>query len=364
MNRLKNKIEKVLNKSKNNKVLVFSDTETTGLFSEDRVLQAAYSVFILDDDKNLTKITYREENILPPVSIKPQAAEIHGIWYNDLKDAPSWEFSKSKPELEYLNEIGAYFIAHNALFDFNMLKKEGLEWNKKNVIDTLRISKHLYGNNADVEKYSLQYLRYLFDFDRNGLMDELKTFNRKKIVAHTALSDIIVLIFFFKKILKEMNFEDIVNLSFKPVLIDEIRFGNVFERGTKISDAIFQKYEQYGKDKIGYDYLSWAFNNMDLNFDIKYSIAYFITKGVIENKIGINQNIQKIINFAKIFIKDFDNDLYNLSSNEIESYRKNMIAKLEKRLEKEKEIQKTSEEKSKIEQKLLELDFLKNYLFS
>jgi len=355
-----NKIKKATKEGKF--VLVELDTETTGILEEDRILQVAYAVFIFDPKtKNFELVRYLEENITPPLAIKPEAAAVHGIWYNDLEGAPEWKDSKSKKELEFLNEQGAYLIAHNSDFDVGMLKKEGLHWDEYKIIDSLRLARHEYGDNEKVERYALQYLRYLFDFDRNGLMDLLPQFKVKKLVAHTALSDIIVLHYFFRKLLQNNDFNDLRAKALQPVLIDEVRFGRVFKSGTKISTALNMTYEQYGKIKKGYEYLSWAFNNMDsLNFDTKYSIAYYYTQAIINKKVPMDI---KIWNFAKIFIPELITEKYfnGMSKEEIKNFRKQTILKIEKSLKDKYNTTDSEEEKENIVRKLREIDFVKRY---
>jgi exodeoxyribonuclease X len=361
-------VKKLETKSKEGfKIIVELDTETTGLEENDRILQVAYGVFLFDPKtKNFEKVLYREENITPPVDIKPEAAAVHGIWYTDLKNAPNFEDSKSNKELRILKDMGAYFVAHNAFFDANMLKKEDIDWDRAKIIDTLRLVKHKYKNNEKVLKYSLQYLRYLFDYDRNGLSKIMRDFNVRKIQAHTALSDIVVLHYLVKELFTKYSFDEILNMAHSPVLMDEITFGRVFPKGTKISEAVLSTYEQYGRKKQGYDYLNWALKNMELDFDKKYSIAYFITKEFLNGRIKEERTIHDSLWFAKIFIPDFDQYLYKgMTEEKIKAYRINLLYRLEEKLNNDLKEAKEANDQEKVNSilnKFNDLEFAKYYL--
>ena len=270
--------------------IVFHDTETTGIDAEDRILQSAHAVFDFDPGTNTMELqSFREEIIKPPVPCKPEAAAVHGIWKTDYENAPSWEESASKKELEALSQEGAVYVAHNAMFDLVMLEKEGIVWGFDNVIDTLLVAQHLFREEDAVERSSLQYLRYFFDFDSSEDFQKfVRQFGIERLQAHTALSDIVVLAYLFQKFVQEHGYETVKNLAHTPFLQDKVFFGNVFERGSSLEEAISGNYEQYGRIKRGVDYFKWAFDNME-NLDLfsKISIANAAMMAVLNKKIAL-----------------------------------------------------------------------------
>lgn len=275
--------------------IVFHDTETTGIEAEDRILQSAYAVFEMDLIGNITLKKFKEEIIKPPIPCKPEAAAVHGIWKTDYENAPTWEESESKKDLEELKNGGCIYVAHNAFFDLVMLEKEGLVWPMDKVIDTLNVAKHFFKDREEISKSSLQYLRYAFDFDSSP---EFKAFTLQfgidKLQAHTALSDIIVLAYLFKIFLQDKSYQDVYELSKKPFLTDKVFFGQVFDREKPLKEAVSETYEQYGKVKRGIDYFNWAFYNMEhLDFFAKLSISNAVMEAIKEKSISINDQAAK-----------------------------------------------------------------------
>ena len=273
--------------------ILFHDTETTGVGIEDRILQSAYSLYELKGDK-ISFIRYMEEDIMPPVPIKPAAAATHGLWYDDLKDAPIFENSKTKVDLlSFIEDKDCFYCAHNSKFDIGMLEKEGIIFPDERIIDTLKIARHVNIDNADIESNSLQYLRYFFDFDRQP---EFRTFlndyNIEKLVPHTALSDIAVLAYYFKKLLDNgqiSGIEDGLMYTLTPVPEKNIKFGAVFDHGTPFSVVATSTYEQYGKKKAGLSYLAWAINGMDtMSADVKIGMSEAILREVQAGNISYN----------------------------------------------------------------------------
>lgn len=305
------KLEKLITKAnkENLAIIVFNDTETTGVSILDRILQSAHSVYLLNPETGDLKFsTYIEEYITPPVKINPFAATVHGIWYPDLEGAPKWEDSSSHKELTLLKEAGAYYCAHNSPFDTDMLSRENLSWPQDKVIDTLRIARHIYKADEEIESKGLQWLRYFFDFDaKDDFADLLKSYKIKRLQAHTALSDIVVLIYFFKFLFTEKkvnSLNEMLELTRTPVLEDKVTFGNVFEKGGSLKEALADSYTQYNKVKQGVEYFNWAMKNMEtLSIDQKYAISFFTLENVKEGKLQItNKNISPMILTAAAFI--------------------------------------------------------------
>ena len=100
-------------------------------------------------------------------------------------------------------------VAHNAAFDVDMLKKEGIEL--KNGICTLKLTRY-FDKKGVIPKYGLQYLRYYLKLNVDA-------------VPHTALGDILVLEALFDRIYAKavIEFGDdavskMIEVSKNPVL--------------------------------------------------------------------------------------------------------------------------------------------------
>lgn len=296
--------------------IIFHDTETTGVDLEDRILQSAYSIYELKDGK-LNFIEYMEENILPPVAINPAAAAIHGIWYPDLKDAPTFEDSKTKKDFEKFIKKGYYYCAHNSPFDLGMMAKEGIEFEPDLVIDTLKIARHINIDNEDIKSNGLQYLRYYYNFDmEDNFIDFLKDYKIKKLIPHTALSDIAVLAYYFKMLVESNminGFEDGVKYTLTPVPEKNIKFGNVYEKGTAFYDVATTTYEQYGKTKRGISYLNWAIGNMDtLSADVKIGLSKAVVQAIRDDKLSLgDRDVTPMLSIAATFDKESRDYLFS-----------------------------------------------------
>jgi DNA polymerase III epsilon subunit-like protein len=303
-------VKAAIKASKGKNLIVFLDTETTGVNLLDRILQNAYSVFT-EKDGVLTFCYYIEEYINPERPISPFAAAVHGIWTKDLVGAKIWADSQSKKELEALRDAGAIFCAHNSPFDLGMLKKEGIEWDPTKVIDTLRVARHIFADNKEIESKGMQWLRYFFDFDANeDFQDLIAQFGIERLQAHTALSDIVVLIYLYKNILQqfpELSLKDMLMLSVTPVLDDKVSFGNVFPKGSSLYEAVIGSYVQYDKPKTGISYFNWAMKNMEtLSMDQKYCISYYTMQAIEDGKLSIfSADVKPMIIFAAAFIPHF-----------------------------------------------------------
>lgn len=356
------KIQDIFKNAAGKKVIVFLDTETTGVKMEDRIIQNAHAVFILNGSK-LEFQHYVEEYVEAPLPISPGAAAVHGIWEQDLVGAKVWDKTQSAKELKALRDGGAIFCAHNSPFDLGMLEKEGISWNPLLVIDTLRVARHIYKDDTRIESKGMQWLRYFFNFDRNEDFNQLvESFGVKRLQAHTALSDIVVLIYLFQDMFRQfpdLTIDSMLQLSITPIIEDKITFGNAFERGSKLSDAITGTYLQYGKPKSGISYFNWAILNMDLSMDQKYCISYFAMQGCIDKKLSLlSQDIKPMIFFAATFIPEFWPFLNENGFNVTE-----LSEKVMKSINEKIELQLSDESTSAAGDKLkTELLFMNNYL--
>lgn len=191
------------------KNLVFLDTETTGLGKEDRLCQVAYK-FQGEEKESLFK---------PPVPISVESMSVAHVTNKMVADKEPFIGSEMFQELKNIFEKDNILVAHNAGFDAEMLKKEGLVINK--IIDTFKIA-HYLDHEGKIPRYNLQYLRYYFEFD---VVDA---------PAHNALGDIRVLevIFdhYWEKMLaikntSEAAISEMLKISAEPILIRKFNFG-------------------------------------------------------------------------------------------------------------------------------------------
>jgi DNA polymerase III epsilon subunit-like protein len=193
--------------TKNN--LIFLDTETTGTGSKDRLCQLAYK-FSGQEYESLFK---------PPLPIEIGAMAVSHITNRMVEDKEPFIDSWMHKHLGEILAGGHILVAHNASFDIDMLRREGLDAGK--TIDTLRIAKFL-DPECELPRYGMQYLRYHHDLEVADAP------------AHNALGDIRVLerLFdhYFGKILENLGderkaIEAMIEISSNPVLIRRFNFG-------------------------------------------------------------------------------------------------------------------------------------------
>lgn len=143
---------------------LFFDTETTDVQSKD-IIQLA---FITSDGKEFN------EYFKPEQEISFGAMAVHHITPEFLEDKPTFKSKMMQdsssmtlfsevPLKDYLNGLAKEYIwvAHNAEFDMDVLKKKGVDIPK--YICTLKIARNMLSEDdgkRDLESYSLQYLRY------------------------------------------------------------------------------------------------------------------------------------------------------------------------------------------------------------
>jgi DNA polymerase III epsilon subunit-like protein len=212
--------------------LIFLDTETTGTGANDRICQVAYK-FQGQEYEALFK---------PPVPIEVAAMAVSHITNRMVVDKEPFDNSAMYQSLAKIFAADHIFVAHNAQFDVEMLRKEGLMVGQ--VIDTLKVAQAL-DLEGTIPRYNMQYLRYYHD-----LVVEDAT-------AHNALGDIRVLEKLFDFYYDQMlaTFKDdtkvlaeMLAISARPVLIKRFNFGKYI--GWKIGDVL-------AEDK---GYLTWLFN--------------------------------------------------------------------------------------------------------
>lgn len=230
-------------------MLVFLDTETTGLGISDRICAIGF----IDDDE----VHY--ELINPMKKIPPSASAIHHVTNEMVKEAPIFAVSKSVEKLIELNGSETILVSHNAPFDLAMLQKEGITWQGK-VIDTLKCSKALMD---DLEGYSLQFLRYELRLYRNE-KDYFGEYDIE-ITPHHPLSDALHAKMIYEYLLDLADEEELVSLSQSRLLLKRLPFGKYAKK--RIEEIAL-------KDA---NYLKWMLESlMDLDEDLRYSIEYYL----------------------------------------------------------------------------------------
>ncbi len=241
------------------KQYIILDTETTGVSEEDRVIQLGYVVL------GAKEIEVQNEFFSSDIPIKFGAMEVHGITQEMIEGKPPIASSASYKRLQELNTPDNYMIIHNAPFDLGMLEKEGFN-TKMQVIDTLRVAKHIY---KDEEAHRLQYFRY-----KMGLYKlEEKEASALGIVvkAHDAIGDVLVLKLFLSELRKAVSkifpeenpVDKMVDLTNTPILIEKFRFGK--HKGKTVREV--------AQEDAGY--LRWMLSSMEnLDDDMRYTINH------------------------------------------------------------------------------------------
>jgi len=182
-------------------MFIFLDTETTGNGPADRLCQIAFKI----------KGGYAVNELFNPgMPITIDAMTVHHITNEMVLDKPAFQNSDTWKQLQGLvNSDGYVIVAHNAPFDVDMLKKEGIE--PKKVICTLKLARY-FDKDGVIPSYGLQYLRYYLKLNVDA-------------VPHTALGDILVLEALFNRIYAKAVIEfgddtvaEMIEVSKNPVL--------------------------------------------------------------------------------------------------------------------------------------------------
>jgi DNA polymerase III epsilon subunit-like protein len=228
-------------------MFIFLDTETTGNGPADRICQIAFKTEG-DDAVN--------ELFNPGMPISIDAMTVHHITNEMVLDRPTFRNSDTWSKLrDHVNSDDYVMVAHNAAFDIDMLKKEGIE--PKNVICTLKLARY-FDKEGVIPKYGLQYLRYYLKLNVDA-------------TPHTALGDILVLEALFNRIYAKavIEFGDdtvakMIELSSNPVLYRRMPFGK--HKGLKM-------------EEVPVDYLQWLAGT-DLEEDLRYTIERLLNSEV------------------------------------------------------------------------------------
>ncbi len=233
-------------------MLIFFDTETTGVEANDRIC----AIGIADEEG----VHY--ELIHPGRKIPPAASAIHQITNEMVADALQFGASQSRTRLKALNQSGNVLVSHNAPFDIAMVAKEGIVWEGE-VIDTLKCAKALMD---DLEGYSLQFLRYELRLYR----EEERFFadHGVPLAPHNPLSDALHVKMLYHYLLDLADHEKLVEISRSHVLLMRLPFGKYAKR----------RIEEIAHKDSGY--LRWMLESVvDMDEDLRYSIEHYLRNG-------------------------------------------------------------------------------------
>lgn len=199
--------------------LVFLDTETTGPdFLMDRLFQVCY--------KYRGKIT--SEYFKPPIPISIKAQSVTHITNKMIADKQDFSYSEMRPVLSKLLSENI-LVAHNAVFDIDMLAKEGVMTPR--FICTLKVVRFL-DTECVIPEYNLQYLRYYYGLEIDA-------------PAHDATGDVITLEAVFKKLYEQMLekygddqavIEKMIEVSGQPTLFRMFNFGK--HKGKMVEEVL------------------------------------------------------------------------------------------------------------------------------
>lgn len=246
----------------NEKILYF-DTETTDIQSKDIVQLAV----IKEDGVTLNMFF----NPLQKVSFSAMA--IHHLTpeflekFQPFEDAKlpkdfndeEFEGNTLKEYLEYLSKEYIW-VAHNAEFDAEVLKKKGISILKK--ICTFKLARNMFEQEGmDLESYSLQYLRYYLGLYKNEDVEHN--------TAHDALSDVYFVRDLFKYIQEnsKLSIENMLQISKEPAYIRNIHFGKY--AGRSLEDIA----------KEDREYLEWLLENITDKDDLQWNIERVLSMG-------------------------------------------------------------------------------------
>lgn len=237
------------------KKIIFFDTETTGNTEKDFLCQIAYKT----DDESFNGL-YQ-----PPIKIPPEVSAIHHIINKMVEGKPTFLASEDSEKIKKLFENeNSVVVAHNAPFDLMIIKKENIE--PKNFICTLRLARYL-DKEGKIEKYNLQYLRYLLELDVEA-------------TAHDALGDVIVLEQLYnrlkKKVIEQENVSEaeavnkMIEISSHPSILRSFSFGKY--AGKKIEEVA----------QIDSGYLDWLLKEKmksdQIDDDWIYTLKHYLNK--------------------------------------------------------------------------------------
>ena len=232
--------------------LIILDTETTGLETEDRIIQLSY--LVTDFSGKIEEV--HNEFCQAPLQSKFDAMAIHHITPEMLEGKPTCQELKGLARLHELNTPENIFIIQSADFDLGMLAKEGFE-SKMKLVDTFRIHRYFYHE----DPHGLQYNRYALGLYKKEAQQMVDL--GVQIAAHDALGDVIVLKNFYDHLLNAHEQDMMVEMCSKPILMEIMPFGK--HKGKRIEEVALMERRS----------LSYMLDTFDLDMDLKYSFQHY-----------------------------------------------------------------------------------------
>jgi DNA polymerase III epsilon subunit-like protein len=239
---------------------IFLDTETTDNTPEARLIQLCFTI-------GRDGVPYTGY-FKPPIRISHHAMAVHHITDKKVENENSFLESKCAKFLQETLKDNC-LIAHNAKFDIQVLKNEGIE--VPFYVCTLQVARHL----IEAESHQLQYLRYFLELDIDG-------------GAHDAYDDVAVLKklydFLFDKIFIELMakpenagvvteakiLQKMHELTMQPVLLKIFKFG-------KYMGKTFEEVAKFDAQ-----YLQWLLasetkkNKLERNVDLIHTLKNYL----------------------------------------------------------------------------------------
>lgn len=239
-------------------MLIFLDLETTGLEESDKI--CSIGLIAVYEDKIISKYDLVNEG----KKISSKASSINHITNEMIKSRPKLKECGAWKFLQENNNKNSTIVAHNAGFDLKMLSARGFEWHGE-IIDTLRATKHLI---PECEHFSLQFLRYELKLYKNEKKEALTcslSIIENEFIAHNALADALHVKLLYDYLLDIKTHNELIELSFKYVLIEKFDFG-------KYNGRYIEEISRYDMG-----YLEWLLANVtDMDEDLKYSINKYL----------------------------------------------------------------------------------------
>jgi len=250
------------------KTLVFLDTETTDKKEGSNIIQLAFLKIEANNKNEITKRSFSVSNEfyknVEPISF--DAMQIHHITEEMIADKPILSDSSAQIlELNRLNDDNTILIIHNAKFDTGMLSPYGFTPSSGlNVVDTLRVAKHLLPESGG---FSLGRLYY-----EHGLYKNMPAIAKRFQVdvsllnSHDAVYDNLMLSLLYKMLLSiAKSSSEMIRLSSTPAMISKFHFGK------------YQGESIRGIAEVDESYLRWLLNNYEgLDDDLTYTIKHHL----------------------------------------------------------------------------------------
>lgn len=230
-----------------NKILIL-DTETTDKGADARLIQLAY--------KNLVTGGISHGLFKPPTLITNEAMSVHHITNEKVRGYPPFEKSGAKDELIKLIADGFIIVAHNAPFDVQILKNEGIE--VPQFIDTYKVAA---SSIIGPDNYKLQYLRYYLNLYQREVGTQWS-----QVQAHDAIGDVMVLeqLWNYLTLDLAMSTSQMLHISSRPLLLRKLPFGK--HQGKPFATI-------YAIDR---NYLAWLRRQGNLTPDLVHTLDYYL----------------------------------------------------------------------------------------